>query len=171
MGKSWDEFTQSLSGLQNLGVKGIWDAFINGSTEAAESLKSDKKLIDEFITATKAGKEQSDIDKIKEQMTSQARPYVNQMDEATLSSDNFAASQTRLAVSAAEPVAITGSHCLMYLLRSRVTWSLNDMTVMRQMVLAMNTRLSLLWITKRAIRGTPATGRKATAWALPWHKK
>ena len=98
MGKSWDEFEQSLNNLSGLGFKGFWKAFINGSTEAAESLKNDKKLIDEFITATRAGKEQSDIDKIKEQMTSQARLYVNQMDEATLSSDNFAASQTRLAV-------------------------------------------------------------------------
>lgn len=98
MGKSWDEFSQSFNNLSGLGFKGFWKAFINGSTEAAESLKSDKKLIDEFITATKAGKGKEDLNQITEQMTSQARLYVNQMDEATLSSDNFAASQTRLSV-------------------------------------------------------------------------
>lgn len=97
MGKSWDEFSQSLNNLSGLGFKGFWKAFINGSTEAAESLKNDKKLINEFIAATKAGKGKEDLNQITEQMTSQARLYVNQMDEATLSSDNFAASQTRLA--------------------------------------------------------------------------
>lgn len=98
MGKSWDEFAQSFNNLSGLGFKGFWKAFINGSTEAAESLESDKKLIDEFITATKAGKGKEDLNQITEQMTSQARLYVNQMDEATLSSDDFAASQTRLSV-------------------------------------------------------------------------
>lgn len=100
MGKSWDEFAQSFNNLSGLGFKGFWKAFINGSTEAAESLESDKKLIDEFIAATKAGtgKGEEDLNQITEQMTSQARLYVNQMDEATLSSDDFAASQTRLSV-------------------------------------------------------------------------
>lgn len=98
MGKSWDEFAQSLNNLSGLGFRGFWKAFINGSTEAAESLKNDKKLIDEFIAATKAGKGKEDLNQITEQMTSQARLYVNQMDEATLSSDDFAASQTRLSV-------------------------------------------------------------------------
>lgn len=98
MGKSWDEFEQSFNNLSGLGFKGFWKAFINGSTEAAESLESDKKLIDEFIAATKAGKGKEDLNQITEQMTSQARLYVNQMDEATLSSDDFAASQTRLSV-------------------------------------------------------------------------
>lgn len=97
MGKSWDEFAQSFNNLSGLGFKGFWKAFINGSTEAAESLESDKKLIDEFIAATKAGKGKEDLNQITEQMTSQARLYVNQVDKAALSSDAFAASQTRLA--------------------------------------------------------------------------
>ena len=36
MGKTVDEFTHSLKDLQGLGIRGIWDAFINGSTEAAD---------------------------------------------------------------------------------------------------------------------------------------
>lgn len=98
MGKSWDEFTQSLSGLQNLGVKGIWDAFINGSTEAADALETDKKLIEQFKASYKKDPKNDDVlNKITEQMSAQARVYVNQMDKAALSSDAFAASQTRLA--------------------------------------------------------------------------
>ena len=98
MGKSLDEFTQSLSGLQNLGVKGIWDAFINGSTEAADALETDKKLIEQFKASYKNDPKNDDVlNKITEQMSAQARVYVNQMDKATLSADAFAASQTRLA--------------------------------------------------------------------------
>lgn len=98
MGKSWDEFTQSLSGLQNLGVKGIWDAFINGSTEAADALETDKKLIEQFKASFKNDPKNDDVlNKITEQMSARARVYVNQMDKAALSSDAFAASQTRLA--------------------------------------------------------------------------
>ena len=98
MGKSWDEFTQSLSGLQNLGVKGIWDAFINGSREAADALETDKKLIEQFKASFKNDPKNDDVlNKITEQMSARARVYVNQMDKAALSSDAFAASQTRLA--------------------------------------------------------------------------
>lgn len=97
MGKSWDEFTQSLGSLQELGIKGIWDAFINGSTGAGETLENDTKLIEKFIAASNKNASQSKLDKITEQMSAQARVYVNQMDKATLSSDAFAASQTRLA--------------------------------------------------------------------------
>lgn len=97
MGKSWDEFTQSLGNLQELGIKGIWDAFINGSTEAGETLENDTKLIEKFIAASNKNASQSKLDKITEQMSAQARVYVNQMDKAALSSDAFAASQTRLA--------------------------------------------------------------------------
>lgn len=101
MGKNWDEFTQSLSELKTLGVKGAWDAFINGSAEAGDQLEKDKSLIDEF---KKTLSSDMDDDKIMEQqtdlmqqMSARARVYVNQMDKATLSSDAFAASQTRLA--------------------------------------------------------------------------
>lgn len=101
MGKNWDEFTQSLSELKTLGVKGAWDAFINGSAEAGDQLEKDKSLIDEF---KKTLSSDMDDDKIMEQqtdlmqqMSAQARVYVNQMDKASLSSDAFAASQTRLA--------------------------------------------------------------------------
>lgn len=98
MGKSWDEFIQSISGLQNLGVNGIWDAFINGSTEAADALETDKKLIEQFKASFKNDPKNDDVlNKITEQMSAQARVYVNQMDKASLSSDAFAASQTRLA--------------------------------------------------------------------------
>lgn len=97
MGKSWDEFTQSLGDLQGMGIKGIWDAFINGSTEAGDVLENDTKLIKEFIAASNKNASQSKLDKITEQMSARARVYVNQMDKATLSSDAFAASQTRLA--------------------------------------------------------------------------
>ena len=99
MGKDWNEFAQSLAGLQNLGVKGIWDSFINGSTEAADALETDKKLIEEFKAAyTKDPKDENVLSEITEQMSAQARVYVNQMDKATLSADDFAASQTRAAV-------------------------------------------------------------------------
>lgn len=99
MGKDWNEFAQSLDGLQNLGVKGIWDSFINGSTEAADALETDKKLIEEFKAAyTKDPKDENVLSEITEQMSAQARVYVNQMDKAALSSDAFAASQTRAAV-------------------------------------------------------------------------
>lgn len=101
MGKNWDEFTQSLSELKTLGVKGAWDAFINGSAEAGDQLEKDKSLIDEF---KKTLSSDMDDDKIMEQqtdlmqqMSARARVYVNQMDKASLSSDAFAASQTRLA--------------------------------------------------------------------------
>ena len=101
MGKNWDEFTQSLSELKTIGVKGAWDAFINGSAEAGDQLEKDKSLIDEF---KKTLSSDMDDDKIMEQqtdlmqqMSAQARVYVNQMDKAKLSSDAFAASQTRLA--------------------------------------------------------------------------
>lgn len=97
MGKSWNEFTQSLGNLQGMGIKGIWDAFINGSTEAGDVLENDTKLIKEFIAASNKNASQSKLDKITEQMSAQARVYVNQMDKAALSSDAFAASQTRLA--------------------------------------------------------------------------
>ena len=97
MGKSWDEFTQSLGDLQGMGIKGIWDAFINGSTEAGDVLENDTKLIKEFIAASNKNASQSKLDKITEQMSARAHVYVNQMDKATLSSDAFAASQTRLA--------------------------------------------------------------------------
>lgn len=97
MGKDWNEFAQSLAGLQNLGVKGIWDSFINGSTEAADALETDKKLIEEFKAAyTKDPKDENVLSEITKQMSAQARVYVNQMDKAALSSDAFAASQTRL---------------------------------------------------------------------------
>lgn len=99
MGKDWNEFAQSLAGLQNLGVKGIWDSFINGSTEAADALETDKKLIEEFKAAyTKDPKDENVLSEITEQMSAQARVYVNQMDKATLSANDFAASQTRAAV-------------------------------------------------------------------------
>ena len=98
MGQSWDEFTQSLGNLQGMGIKGIWDAFINGSTEAGDVLENDTKLIEEFIAASNKNASQSKLDKITEQMSTQARVYVNQMDKATLSADDFAASQTRAAV-------------------------------------------------------------------------
>lgn len=99
MGKDWNEFAQSLDGLQNLGVKGIWDSFINGSTEAADALETDKKLIEEFKAAyTKDPKDENVLSEITEQMSTQARVYVNQMDKAALSADDFAASQTRAAV-------------------------------------------------------------------------
>lgn len=99
MGKDWNEFAQSLAGLQNLGVKGIWDSFINGSTEAADALETDKKLIEEFKAAyTKDPKDENVLSEITEQMSAQASVYVNQMDKATLSADDFAASQTRAAV-------------------------------------------------------------------------
>lgn len=99
MGKDWNEFAQSLDGLQNLGVKGIWDSFINGSTEAADALETDKKLIEEFKVAyTKDPKDENVLSEITEQMSTQARVYVNQMDKAALSADDFAASQTRAAV-------------------------------------------------------------------------
>ena len=98
MGKSWDEFTQSLSNLQGLGIKGIWNAFINGSTEAGDALENDTKLIEKFIAASNKNASQSKLDKITDQMSAQARVYVNQMDKATLSADDFAASQTRAAV-------------------------------------------------------------------------
>lgn len=101
MGKNWDEFTQSLSELKTLGVKGAWDAFINGSAEAGDQLEKDKSLIDEF---KKTLSSDMDDDKIMEQqtdlmqqMSARARVYVNQMDKASLSSDAFAASQARLA--------------------------------------------------------------------------
>ena len=101
MGKNWDEFTQSLSELKTLGVKGAWDAFINGSAEAGDQLEKDKSLIDEF---KKTLSSDMDDDKIMEQqtdlmqqMSARARVYVNQMDKSSLSSDAFAASQTRLA--------------------------------------------------------------------------
>lgn len=97
MGKSWNEFTQSLGDLQGMGIKGIWDAFINGSTEAGDVLENDTKLIKEFIAASNKNASQSKLDKITEQMSARARVYVNQMDKAALSSDAFAASQTRLA--------------------------------------------------------------------------
>lgn len=97
MGKSWNEFTQSLGDLQGMGIKGIWDAFINGSTEAGDVLENDTKLIKEFIAASSKNASQSKLDKITEQMSARARVYVNQMDKASLSSDAFAASQTRLA--------------------------------------------------------------------------
>lgn len=97
MGKSWNEFTQSLGDLQGMGIKGIWDAFINGSTEAGDVLENDTKLIKEFIAASNKNASQSKLDKITEQMSARARVYVNQMDKASLSSDAFAASQTRLA--------------------------------------------------------------------------
>lgn len=97
MGQSWDEFTQSLDNLQGMGIKGIWDAFINGSTEAGDVLENDTKLIEEFIAASNKNASQSKLDKITKQMSAQARVYVNQMDKAALSSDAFAASQTRLA--------------------------------------------------------------------------
>lgn len=99
MGKDWNEFAQSLAGLQNLGVKGIWYSFINGSTEAADALETDKKLIEEFKAAyTKDPKDENVLSEITEQMSAQARVYVNQMDKATLSANDFAASQTRAAV-------------------------------------------------------------------------
>ena len=99
MGKDWNEFAQSLDGLQNLGVKGIWDSFINGSTEAADALETDKKLIEEFKVAyTKDPKDENVLSEITEQMSTQARVYVNRMDKAALSADDFAASQTRAAV-------------------------------------------------------------------------
>ena len=66
MGKNWDEFTQSLSELKTLGVKGAWDAFINGSTEAGDQLDKDKSLIDEF---KKTLSPDMDDDKIMEQQT------------------------------------------------------------------------------------------------------
>lgn len=98
MGKTVDEFTDSLKGLQGLGIRGIWDAFINGSTEAADALETDKNLIDEFKHAyTKDPENKDALSKITEQMTTQARVYVQQMDAASLSADDFAASQTRAA--------------------------------------------------------------------------
>lgn len=98
MGKTVDEFTDSLKGLQGLGIRGIWDAFINGSTEAADALETDKNLIDEFKHAYTKDPENKDVlSKITEQMTTQARTYVSQMDAASLSADDFAASQTRAA--------------------------------------------------------------------------
>ena len=101
MGKNWDEFTQSVSELKTLGVKGAWDAFINGSAEAGDQLEKDKSLIEEFkktlssdMDAGKIKEQQADL---MQQMSARARDYVNQMDKAALSSDAFAASQTRLA--------------------------------------------------------------------------
>lgn len=99
MGKSWDEFTQSLGEIKNLGVKGIWDAFINGSTEAGDQLEKDKSLIEDFkkVLSSTDNDKKSKADGLMQQMSARARVYVNQMDKATLSSDAFAASQTRLA--------------------------------------------------------------------------
>lgn len=98
MGKTVDEFTDSLKDLQGLGIRGIWDAFINGSTEAADALDNDKKLIEEFKASyAKNPKDDDVLSKITEQMTTQARTYVSQMDAASLSADDFAASQTRAA--------------------------------------------------------------------------
>lgn len=102
MGKSWDEFTKSLNGFKDLGIKGIWDAFINGSTEAGDQLEKDKSLIEDFkkvflsdIDESEKTKQQADL---MQQMSAQASVYVKQMDKATLSADDFAASQTRAAV-------------------------------------------------------------------------
>ena len=99
MGKSWDEFIQSFGEFKNLGAKGVWDAFINGSVEAGDALENDKKLIEEFKSAYVKDPDDKDLlGTITEQMSAQARVYVNQMDKATLSADDFAASQTRAAV-------------------------------------------------------------------------
>lgn len=99
MGKSWDEFIQSFGEFKNLGAKGVWDAFINGSVEAEDALENDKKLIEEFKSAYVKDPDDKDLlGTITEQMSAQARVYVNQMDKATLSADDFAASQTRAAV-------------------------------------------------------------------------
>ena len=65
MGKTVDEFADSLKGLQGLGVRGIWDTFINGSTEAADALEKDKKLIEEFKTTS--------LSKNKDKNASQAK--------------------------------------------------------------------------------------------------
>ena len=99
MGKSWDEFIQSFGEFKNLGAKGVWDAFINGSVEAGDALENDKKLIEEFKSAYVKDPDDKDLfGTITEKMSAQARVYVNQMDKATLSADDFAASQTRAAV-------------------------------------------------------------------------
>ena len=99
MGKTVDEFTNSLKGLQGLGIRGIWDTFINGSTEAADVLEKDKTLIEKFKEASslKSNEKDNVLKDITEQMTTQARVYVQQMDAASLSADDFAASQTRAA--------------------------------------------------------------------------
>ena len=99
MGKTVDEFTDSLKCLQGLGIRGIWDAFINGSTEATDTLEKNKTLIKSFKEAALSDDDNKEDTKkaLFEQMTTQARLYVNQMDAASLSADDFAASQTRAA--------------------------------------------------------------------------